>query len=109
MSVVLPPCPRLPYTLIGLVPVFGYMLSQANQHFLCTAVKRPQMLSILGAGLDNLAVHIKLELVARAIAGAHRARAAIAAQIIQFAFARSLFSKDGVQDPQFGLRQPRGM
>src|ERR1041385_7426858 len=109
MRVVLSSAAWFPNAFIRLVPMPGNILPQLDQYVLRSAVKPSLDLSKLRRRVNDLAIDIKLKLMASTIADPHRARSEKAAQVIKFALARGETAKDVIHYAQFRLRQARGM
>src|SRR5581483_12016356 len=71
---------RLPDALVGLVPVAAYVVADAAQQALRLAIEGAAVARELVGGVDDLAVDVELELLRGGVAGAHRARPAVAGE-----------------------------
>ena len=70
MGMVLRFAPRLPNALVGLVPILGYVISEADQYLLHFAVQRAAVKGELRGRVNYLAINVQLELVSRGISNA---------------------------------------
>jgi hypothetical protein len=63
----------------------------------------------VGNRLDDLAVDVELELVARRVAEPDGTRTGVALEVREFRFVGVALTIDVVDDPELGARQTRGM
>src|SRR5208282_2999489 len=103
VCVILAPTPWLPDALVRLIPVLGYIVSEADQCSLHITVEMPSMKCKLSRGINDLPVDIKLKLISRRISNADRPRVPISAQVFQFTLHGRLITVKRIENSQLGL------
>ena len=77
MRMILPSRPRFPDTLVRLIPILGYEVSEADQRVAHIVIEFPTVERELRGRIDHLAINVELQLFPRGISYAHRPRSTI--------------------------------
>src|ERR1700734_3139300 len=96
MGMVLASEPGFPNALVWLIPILCNIISKPDQGLLHFTVETPAMECELRRRVDHFTIDVELKLFARRVPDAHRTRFAISAQVLQFAFHRSLVAIQGI-------------
>src|SRR5579864_6772148 len=100
---------RFPDAFVGKAPMLYDVVAESDEHLLHFAIEVSSAKCELGGGIDDLTVHIKLQLVPRRITDSHRGRVLVSAQPLGLTFLLGRIAKHGVEDSQFRLGKPRGV
>src|SRR5207302_5332190 len=97
---------RLPNPLIGPLPVPADELTEGAEHPARLAIEISLSTNELRRRVDDLAVHVELQLIHRGIADSYWPRTAVSGEMIDDPFGVRLVSVYVVEDAELGLRQP---
>jgi hypothetical protein len=100
---------HLPDARVGLRPAPRRGVGEIRDERLDLRMQRAQPLAVGEERVEQLAVHVELHLVPRAVPDAHWSRVAPAAQMCELAFGQVVLAADAVHDLQrAGTRAPAG-
>ena len=94
------PAAHLPDALVGLRPVVAHPVGEAAQVLPEVVADRGAVLVVEVDGVHQLAVDVELELLHRAVADAHRARALVAGEVLEHRLLAHGLAADVVHDLQ---------